>query len=69
MKANLSDEINEKLTGTKNWEDSDIVFADNLKELLSKRFSDYAIHILCDKGNYSFKMLDKTFRVTDTDLS
>lgn len=68
MDNSLSAKINEIIRGTQSWNESDIVFADNLKEITSKYFSDYAIHILCTRGTYSFKMLDKTFRVKDHDF-
>lgn len=68
MEKGSSDKINNQITRSRNWDDSDVVFADNLDGIVSKHFSDYAIHILCTKGNYTFKMLDKSFSVTNTDF-
>ena len=64
MKNNFSDNIFDKSI----WQESDIVFANNLDDILSKQFSHYAIHILCTKGSYSFKMFNKTFIVKDSDF-
>ncbi len=48
--------------------DSDLVFSDNLDEVTSDRFELYAIHVLCYQGMCGFQMAGQTFRIKEGDF-
>lgn len=68
MRNDSSKKINKTNINFDKWIESDIVFADDLFEITSKLFCDYAIHILCLQGSFSFKMIDKVFSVKEDDF-
>lgn len=46
----------------------DIVFSDNLSEVMADRFSQHAIHVICDRGSCVFKMSGKKFEMKEGDF-
>jgi len=48
--------------------EEDLVFSDNLSEVLAERFSQYAVHILCHQGVCRFKMSNKNFIIKEGDF-
>lgn len=47
---------------------SDLVFAHHLNEVTSDKFSQYAIHILCHKGECSFQMSGNSYNINEGDF-
>ncbi|RZK40019.1 MAG: AraC family transcriptional regulator [Pedobacter sp.] len=49
-------------------EASDLVFTNSLAEVDADRFSQYAIHVLCKKGDCKFRMSGNSFGMQEGDL-
>lgn len=48
--------------------DSDLVFSDNLYEVPTDHFDRYAIHVLCYHGECNFQMAGQAFRIKEGDF-
>ncbi|MNL08007.1 DNA-binding transcriptional regulator AraC [compost metagenome] len=69
MKSTFQSIQKEKMQSAKSgFEESDLVFSHSLEEVGSARFNDYAIHILCKKGNCSFQMSENSFKIRAGDF-
>ena len=47
---------------------SDLVFSNSLEEVGADRFSQYAIHVLCKKGECNFQMSGNSFSIKEGDF-